>query len=301
MDTGVVSFAIVGTGETGQGMARALLNAGATVHTCVAGRSERTIALAHAAAIPIVPTFDELVASADIFLSIVPPASALDIAREVARAERATAHELVYMDCNAIAPQTVRNVAAIVGGSGGRRGHHRRAARPLPHNACVRLGPGCRRPRPAGRGRQAARPADRRRLRAEDVLLGDDEGHDRADDRAPRGGGSPQRRRCARELLAGMPQRKAVDTLLPRAPWVAHRYVGEMEEVAATFRDIGLISLMLEGAAALFSRGGRDRARLGAAGNARREPRRRRHDRCARRGARGSGTVTDRAKGWLRE
>jgi hypothetical protein len=39
---------------------------------------------------------------------------------------------------------------------------------------------------------------------------------------------------------------------VPRMPPKAYRWVGEMEEIARTFADVGLPPQMLEGAAALY-------------------------------------------------
>src|SRR5690606_15143183 len=43
-----------------------------------------------------------------------------ETARRVARAIQSTTSDLVYVDCNAIAPQTVREIAGIIGEAGGR-------------------------------------------------------------------------------------------------------------------------------------------------------------------------------------
>jgi hypothetical protein len=39
---------------------------------------------------------------------------------------------------------------------------------------------------------------------------------------------------------------------IPRMPTVAHRWVGEMEEIAKTFAELGLTPRILEGAADLY-------------------------------------------------
>src|SRR5207249_9840909 len=51
-------------------------------------------------------------------LSIVPPAQALAVARDVAAALRATGARLTYVDCNAIAPRTAHEVAAVIAPTG---------------------------------------------------------------------------------------------------------------------------------------------------------------------------------------
>jgi len=53
-------------------------------------------------------------------LSILAPAEAKALAERIARAVRRTGVGLLYVDCNAIAPQTARHIAEIVEGAGAR-------------------------------------------------------------------------------------------------------------------------------------------------------------------------------------
>jgi 3-hydroxyisobutyrate dehydrogenase-like beta-hydroxyacid dehydrogenase len=53
-------------------------------------------------------------------LSVINPGAALDLAREVADALRATGSHTLIVDCNAIAPDTVREIAGVIEGAGGR-------------------------------------------------------------------------------------------------------------------------------------------------------------------------------------
>jgi hypothetical protein len=56
-----------------------------------------------------------------------------------------------------------------------------------------------------------------------------------------------------REIADSQPEQYAVmQRSLPRAPTVAHRWIGEMEEIAKTFAEIGLTPRMLEGAADMY-------------------------------------------------
>ena len=60
----------------------------------------------------------EMLVGADFFLSILPPGEAEALARQMAPALTALAKKPVYVDCNAISPQTAERVAAIVAPTG---------------------------------------------------------------------------------------------------------------------------------------------------------------------------------------
>jgi 3-hydroxyisobutyrate dehydrogenase-like beta-hydroxyacid dehydrogenase len=83
---------------------------GLRVITCLEGRSERTVNLAAQAGIVNVPTYGDLVREAEVILSILVPAQASSAAERVAQAVSETGAEVVYVDCNAIAPQTAREI-----------------------------------------------------------------------------------------------------------------------------------------------------------------------------------------------
>ena len=55
-----------------------------------------------------------LVAECDVVLSILNPGAALDFAREAADALRASGRQTLIVDCNAIAPDTVHEIAGVV-------------------------------------------------------------------------------------------------------------------------------------------------------------------------------------------
>jgi 3-hydroxyisobutyrate dehydrogenase-like beta-hydroxyacid dehydrogenase len=73
------------------------------------GRSEATAERAHETGLRPAP-LEELVESCDVILSICPPHAALDVARACA------GYGGIYCDANAVAPETAREVARIVGG-----------------------------------------------------------------------------------------------------------------------------------------------------------------------------------------
>ena len=113
-----VNVAIVAVGEMGQGVGRLLGDAGAHVTTCLQGRSAQTAKRTQDAGIVAVPDDDTLVREADIVLSIVPPGEAVALARRMAAAMGRTGSQPPYVDCNAISPETMRNIAGVITDAG---------------------------------------------------------------------------------------------------------------------------------------------------------------------------------------
>jgi 3-hydroxyisobutyrate dehydrogenase-like beta-hydroxyacid dehydrogenase len=67
-----------------------------------------------------VGTVARLVAECDIVLSVMNPGAALDFAREAAAALHTCARPAAIVDCNAIAPATVHEIAEMINRAGGR-------------------------------------------------------------------------------------------------------------------------------------------------------------------------------------
>jgi 3-hydroxyisobutyrate dehydrogenase-like beta-hydroxyacid dehydrogenase len=95
-----------------------LITHGMPVFTCLEGRSERTRRLAAEAEIKHFPTYGDLVRETDMILSIMVPGEAVKAARKVAEAIQKTGEASVYVDCNAIAPATGREIDGIIRGVG---------------------------------------------------------------------------------------------------------------------------------------------------------------------------------------
>jgi 3-hydroxyisobutyrate dehydrogenase-like beta-hydroxyacid dehydrogenase len=114
------TVAVMSPGDMGHAVAKVLRAHGLRVITCLDGRSARTRALAAAAGIEEAGSDAALVAGADLVLSILVPAQALPLAERIAGALRAGAGATLYVDCNAIAPQTARRVGEVIEGAGGR-------------------------------------------------------------------------------------------------------------------------------------------------------------------------------------
>jgi putative dehydrogenase len=112
------TIAVVATGDMGHAVGRALIDYGHRAVTCLAGRSARSRGLAEKAGIEDLPDLETVAREADLFLSILPPANALGLARDMAAAMTKAGRAPVYVDCNAIAPETAAEVGAIVKAAG---------------------------------------------------------------------------------------------------------------------------------------------------------------------------------------
>ena len=95
-------------GEMGHAVARVLVDRGLPVIACLDGRSERSRERAASAGIEAVPTLADVARRAGLFLSILPPAHAREMARQVA----ATGEPITYVDCNAVSPATAVAIGA---------------------------------------------------------------------------------------------------------------------------------------------------------------------------------------------
>ena len=106
-----VTIAVIAMGEMGSGVAARLVERGAKVRTNLSGRTEASAERARAAGVEIAPDDEALVAGCDFVLSIVPPARAGELAERLLPSIKAANDRAVYVDCNAIAPQTVTAIA----------------------------------------------------------------------------------------------------------------------------------------------------------------------------------------------
>ena len=86
----MVTVALVSAGFLGSGRGGALLRGGARVVTTVDGRTVRTARLAAEAGLEVLPTLTDVLAVADVVLSVTPPGAALETARAIVVAARRT-------------------------------------------------------------------------------------------------------------------------------------------------------------------------------------------------------------------
>ena len=113
------TIAILSPGDMGHGVGKALSEHGYDVVTCLEGRSQRTKDLAAAGGFRDTASLDEMVSQADLIMSILVPAEAMGVARSVAEAMRSTGGSRPFADCNAVSPQTARRMESIINGAGG--------------------------------------------------------------------------------------------------------------------------------------------------------------------------------------
>jgi 3-hydroxyisobutyrate dehydrogenase-like beta-hydroxyacid dehydrogenase len=113
------TIGVLSPGDMGQAVAGRLKACGYEVCTALEGRSERTAALAKEAGLTDCGSVRGVVERCDAVFSILNPGSAVDNAKAVADAMKATGRKIVFVDCNAIAPGTVHEIDAIIRGAGG--------------------------------------------------------------------------------------------------------------------------------------------------------------------------------------
>jgi len=113
-----MKVAIVAPGNMGAAVGRRLAERGVEVLTSLEGRGAASATRAREAGMTVV-SFDRLCnGDAQLLLSILPPASALDFARLAAPLLTAAERKPVFVDCNAVSPQTARQIAAVVDSTG---------------------------------------------------------------------------------------------------------------------------------------------------------------------------------------
>ena len=113
------TIGIYSPGDMGHTVGEVLHKNGLPVITCLEGRSKRTQELSEKAGIKNVETYTDFVNEADLILSIMVPAHASQAAEKIAEALIQTNTTLAYADCNAIAPQTVRKIGERIESAGG--------------------------------------------------------------------------------------------------------------------------------------------------------------------------------------
>ncbi len=257
----IETVAILSPGDMGHAVGRALSAHGLRIVTCLEGRSERTRGLSEAAGFVNLPSLKSLVSEADLILSIMPPSAAVAAARSVAAAIGATGSKPYYADCNAVSPATARAIEALFSDCGASF-----------VDAGI-IGP------PPGKGAQPTRfyvsgP------QAEVIDAIDGAGIS-VRQMGPEIGRASAIKMCyaavtkgswtlftaalttaevmgltdlyLAELESSRPHVAAeMRRMVPRLPVDAGRWIGEMEEIAATLGDAGLPREFHEGAANLF-------------------------------------------------
>ncbi len=102
----------------GSAIGAAYVAAGARVLATVGDRSERTRGLAESAGLELLADLDAVVADAELVLSIVPPAEARAVAAAIGASARRTGATPLVADLNATSPATARRIDALLADAG---------------------------------------------------------------------------------------------------------------------------------------------------------------------------------------
>jgi L-threonate 2-dehydrogenase len=109
---------VIAQGTMGSGVGRRLRENGAEVRTLLSGRSPASAERARAAGMIAAADERALLEGADFFLSILPPGEAEPLARRFAPTLAALDRKPVYLDCNAVSPQTAIRIGEIIAATG---------------------------------------------------------------------------------------------------------------------------------------------------------------------------------------
>ncbi len=254
------TVAILSPGDMGHAVGRALGRYGMEVITCLDGRSQRTRYLARAAGIADVPTLEDVVTDSDLILSILVPSEAVGLAQRVAGAIRSTGADTLYADCNAVSPETVKGMDAVITGAGGRF-----------IDAGIIGGPpsDTQSPRFLASGPHAELFTGLDGMGIQVRSVGEGIGKASAIKMCyaamTKGTSALQLAllttaqllgvsdELREELASSQPETlKRMENQVPRLPVTARRWVGEMEEIAATFQQAGVTPDFHLGAAEIY-------------------------------------------------
>jgi L-threonate 2-dehydrogenase len=108
--------AVIAPGAMGAAVAARLVENGADVITSLSGRSPASAKRATEAGMRAVDDTDLL--SARLILSIVPPSDALGLAERLSPVLRSGSSKPLYVDCNAVSPETAKRIAEVIAATG---------------------------------------------------------------------------------------------------------------------------------------------------------------------------------------
>ncbi len=255
------NIGIISPGDMGQGIALSLKSSGYAVHTALDGRSDRTRTLAREAGLNDCGSMTNLLETCEVVLSVINPAAAMDNARAVAAAMQACGRGRLFVECNAVAPQTATTIAALITSAGG---------------DCIDAG--IIGPPPRGKARMHLYASGPHAALLEQITTAGIEVRVMSD----RIGDASAIKMCYASYTKGAvalgvemlmtARRLGVDAALHRElqeslatshDWItsrstsmppkAHRWVPEMLEIAKTFEDAGLTPRILQGAADMYA------------------------------------------------
>ena len=256
----VKTVAILSPGEMGAAVGKVLRESGLEVTTCLEDRGEQTRLRARECGFSLVSDLEELAGTADLILSILVPAEAETVARSVARAIQASGGRPTYADCNAVSPQTAGSLEPIIAEAGGTFADAGIIGGPPRDGYAPRF-------YTSGPGASMLAELDGRGIDV--VQVGRDSGRASAIKMCyaamTKGTTALQTALLVAAIRLGVyeelrdeflaSQRPAFDQIersVARLPSVAYRWIGEMEEIAATFESVDVAPDFHRGAADVF-------------------------------------------------
>lgn len=251
---------LLSPGEMGHVVAKVLIEEGMPVVTCLEDRSELTRSLAKQVGIREVESYNQLVSESDMILSILVPAEAKKVADKVVVATSATGDQIIYVDCNAIAPNTTKSINKIMTEAGNQFVDAGIIGPPPRKKTTTRF---------YASGKDAEKFEELKNYGLDIRVVG------------PEIGQASGLKMCyaaltkgtaalSTELLVAASKMGLIKSLaeefqlsqlqpytalergLPSMPTKARRWIGEMEEIAKTFEDVGLTPKIYQGAAELY-------------------------------------------------
>jgi 3-hydroxyisobutyrate dehydrogenase-like beta-hydroxyacid dehydrogenase len=252
---------ILSPGEMGSGVGTVLHQHGLRVLTCLAGRRPESRERAARAGFEDTGDLASLVRTCDVLLSILPPAVAGAVADQVAAAITATNSDLLYVDCNAIAPNTAAAIFRTVTTAGARFADAGIIGPPptRPGNRIFASGPGA--------AEFAALGEFGLDIRVLDGDVGQASGLKMCYAAMTKGMQALGAELLVAARLLGVEDtllaeqsegdvatvRRFVERALQTMPPKAYRWIGEMEEIARCFEDLGLPGRLMLGAADVYT------------------------------------------------
>ncbi|QIR35978.1 DUF1932 domain-containing protein [Tolypothrix sp. PCC 7910] len=256
----IQTVGILSPGDMGQAIAAVLNQNGLKTIAALEERSDRTRQLAAAANVQDVGSLKQLVIESDIVLSVLVPAAATEAAAQIAEIIGNVGKNILYVDANAISPQKVKNIAQLIESKGGQF-----------IDASI-IGPPPRVPnrtRIYASGKQAVELQQLRDYGLDIRVIGDEIGN------------ASGLKMCYAALTKGLTAigtelliaahrlgldqelwdevatsqaelAKILTRSLPSMTPKAHRWIGEMEEIAETFEALELTELIFQGAADVY-------------------------------------------------
>lgn len=255
------SIGITSPGDMGQGVALCIKALGFNVCMASDGRSARTRALGEKAGLNDCGSLEKLVQTCDMVMSILDPGAAVTNARAIAAACKASGRKIVFVECNAVAPQTMHEITAIMNDAG-----------------CTVIDAGIIGPPPRGAAKQRfyvsgphAELMNRINCAQINVRVAGEKIGDASAVKMCYAALTKGSIALGAELLIAArklgvdktleaefksSQAQLHESVLSRSagmPFKAYRWVPEMNEIAKTFEGVGMTPRILQGAADLYA------------------------------------------------